>query len=103
MKNKPAVFNSAAALCVAVVTLVLTASATRAGGLGFGMSGPRVIDAPSRVSPGRGGDNAQPIVTPASRTTADSAVTAKRHGADDPAGHDANDDRGRHRGRGRGR
>jgi hypothetical protein len=81
----------AVALCAATIAF---ASNTQAAPL----SNFRVIDAPTRVSPGNGG-NTQPIQKPGSAAS----VAPQRHGADDPPGHDANDDRGRGRHRGRGR
>jgi hypothetical protein len=99
MKIKSAVLNPAATLCVTALTILISTSFCRAGGLGF--AGFRVIDAATaRVSPGRGGNDTQPIVSPGSSS---GGTAAARHGTDDPAGHDAGDDRGRGRGRGRGR
>jgi hypothetical protein len=88
-------FIKTAALCVTVLTLSIAASTSQAGGF-LNMTG---IAATSRVSPGGGGNNTQPIEKP----TGSSSVSPARHGTDDPAGHDANDDHGRGRGRGRGR
>jgi|GEM_PF-4021174 len=81
----------AVALCAATIAF---ASNTQAAPF----SNFRVIDAATRVSPGKGGGNIQPIEKPG---PAPATAQPQRHGADDPVGHDAGDDRGRHRGRGR--
>jgi hypothetical protein len=86
MKIKHAVLSSAATFFVTALTFVSTA---QAGGAGARSNGP------ARVSPGNGGNNTQPIVSPSS-----SSARTNRGGADDPANHDVGDDRGRHRGGG---
>jgi hypothetical protein len=105
MKTTIKIVSVPAVICAAVLTFTST---TQAGP--FGGSFRRMDTGMTRVSPGRGANDINQSMNPNA-----AGARANRHGADDPANHDINDDRvganqpgddrgrGRHRGRGRGR
>jgi|1185.fasta_scaffold13215_2 hypothetical protein len=100
MKTTFKLVKMSAVLCAAVLTVTSTVQA------GPGRAIQRIDTTPVRVSPGTGPKDLLPITT---------GPRANRGGADDPANHDINDDRGganqpgddrgghrgHHRGRGR--